>query len=96
MLLVLLARLVRTWKQALFIVQPNILHNHAANIWACDFLQVMDLFFRSLFVFFIIELKSRRVIHGGVTRSGSSPFEGTGIMAIPILTGLHHDYQRVA
>ena len=24
------------------------LHNHAANIWACDFLQVTDLFFRPL------------------------------------------------
>jgi len=39
------------------------------EIWACDFLQVTDLFFRSLFAFFIIELKSRKVIHVGVTRS---------------------------
>jgi transposase InsO family protein len=45
------------------------LHNHAAQIWACDFLQVTDLFFRPLFAFFIIELKSRRVIHVGATRS---------------------------
>jgi putative transposase len=45
------------------------LHNHAADVWACDFLQVTDLFFRSLFIFFIIELKSRKVIHVGVTRS---------------------------
>jgi putative transposase len=44
------------------------LHNHAAQIWACDFLQVTDLFFRALFAFFIIELKSRRVIHVGATR----------------------------
>ena len=44
------------------------LHNHAEQIWACDFLPVTDLFFRSLFAFFIIELKSRRVIHVGVTR----------------------------
>src|SRR5256886_17500796 len=28
------------------------LRNHAANIWACDFLQVTDLFFRPLFAFF--------------------------------------------
>lgn len=154
MLLVLLARLVRTWKQALFIVQPNtllrwhrelfrlvwkrrskaashtpkiaaetvtliremaamnrlwgaerirgellklgihvckrtiqkymrrvrspqprgqkwatFLRNHAAQVWACDFLQVTDLFFRPLFAFFIIEHKSRRVIHVVVTRS---------------------------
>jgi transposase InsO family protein len=45
------------------------LRNHAAQIWACDFLQVTDLFFRPLFAFFIIELKSRKVIHVGVTRS---------------------------
>jgi putative transposase len=45
------------------------LRNHAGEIWACDFLQVTDLFFRSLFAFFIIELRSRKVIHVGVTRS---------------------------
>jgi putative transposase len=44
------------------------LHTHAEHIWACDFLSVTDLLFRSLFAFFIIELKSRRVIHIGVTR----------------------------
>jgi putative transposase len=44
-------------------------HNHAADIWACDFLQVTDLFFRPLFAFFIVELTSRKVIHVGVTRS---------------------------
>ena len=45
------------------------LRNHAAQIWACDFLQVTDLFFRPLFAFFLIELQSRKVIHVGVTRS---------------------------
>jgi putative transposase len=45
------------------------LHNHAAEMWACDFLQLPDLFFRSLFAFFIIDLKSRKVIHMNVTRS---------------------------
>jgi transposase InsO family protein len=45
------------------------LHTHAQQIWACDFLPVTDLFFRSLFAFFIIELHSRKVIHVGVTRS---------------------------
>src|SRR6266849_6777975 len=45
------------------------LRTHASQIWACDFLQVTDLFFRPLFAFFIIELKSRKVIHVGVTRS---------------------------
>jgi len=45
------------------------LRNHTAEVWACDFLQVMDLFFRSFFAFFIIELKSRKVIRVNVTRS---------------------------
>ncbi len=45
------------------------LRNHAKYVWVCDFLQVTDLFFGSLFAFFVIELKSRKVIHLGVTRS---------------------------
>jgi putative transposase len=43
--------------------------NHACQVRACDFLPVYDLFFRPLFIFFIIELGSRRVVHFGVTRS---------------------------
>src|SRR5437588_1990894 len=45
------------------------LHNHAGQIWSCDFLQVTDLFFRPLFAFFLTELTSRKVIHVDVTRS---------------------------
>lgn len=45
------------------------LRNHAWEIWACDFLQTYDLFFRSVFVFVIIELGSRRLVHFGVTRN---------------------------
>ncbi len=51
----------QTWK--------TFLRYHAAEIWACDFLQVTDLFFRPLFAFFVIELKSRKVMHVNVTRS---------------------------
>ena len=43
------------------------LHNHAHEVWACDFLPVTDLWFRSLFAFFILELGSREVVHVGVT-----------------------------
>lgn len=43
-------------------------HNHSDQIWACDFIQVFDLLFRSLFVFVIIEIGSRRVVPVGVTR----------------------------
>lgn len=44
------------------------LRNHAPEIWACDFLPVTDLRFRPLHAFFVIALKSRRVVHVGVTR----------------------------
>ncbi len=50
------------------------LRNHAEYIWACDFLQVTDLFFRPLFAFFLIELRTRRVIHVGVTGSPTDPW----------------------
>jgi len=45
------------------------LRNHASQIWACDFLQTYDIFFRTVFVFVIIELGSRRVVHFRVTRN---------------------------
>ena len=32
--------------------------NHADEIWACDFVQTYDLFFRTIFVFFMVELGS--------------------------------------
>jgi transposase InsO family protein len=56
----------QTWK--------TFLRNHAAEVWACDFLQVTDLFFRPLFAFFIIELQSRKVIHMNITRSPTDPW----------------------
>jgi hypothetical protein len=43
------------------------LKNHAKDIWACDFLPVIDLWFRPLYLFFIIELASRRIVHFNVT-----------------------------
>lgn len=45
------------------------LKKHAKDIWACDFLPVIDIWFRSLYLFFIVELASRRIVHFGVTRS---------------------------
>jgi putative transposase len=45
------------------------LRNHAKEIWASDFLQTYDLLFRTVFVFVIIELGSRRLVHIGVTRN---------------------------
>jgi putative transposase len=47
------------------------LRNHASEIWACDFVQTYDALFRTIFVFVIIELESRRVVHFNVTRHPS-------------------------
>jgi len=52
------------------------LRTHAGQIWACDFLQVTDLFFRPLFAFFLTLLKTRKVIHVGVTRSPTDAWVG--------------------
>ena len=45
------------------------LQNHAADIWACDFLQLYDAWFRPLFAFVIIRHDSREIVHVNVTRS---------------------------
>jgi len=45
--------------------------NHMGGIWACDFLQLYDAMFRSVFAFFIIDPASREVVHFNVTRSPS-------------------------
>jgi hypothetical protein len=47
------------------------LKNHAGDIWACDFTVVYDLLFRPIFIFVILELKTRLIIHSAVTRSPS-------------------------
>jgi putative transposase len=45
------------------------LKNHAGDIWACDFTVVHDLLFRPRYVFVVIELQARRIVHTAVTRS---------------------------
>jgi putative transposase len=47
------------------------LKNHAGDIWACDFTVMYDLLFRPIFIFVILELKTRLIIHSAVTRSPS-------------------------
>ena len=51
----------QTWK--------TFLKNHAHHIWACDFTTVHDLLFRPVFIFVIIELHTRRILHTAVTYS---------------------------
>ena len=48
------------------------LANHRHQVWACDFLQIYDLWFRPIFAFFIIDHGSRKVVHVGVTREPNS------------------------
>jgi putative transposase len=70
----------RTW--------GTFLRTHGREIWACDFLQLTDLFVRPVFALVVVELGSRRVVHVGVTRSPSDAWvaqqlreatpEGTG------------------
>jgi putative transposase len=45
------------------------LKNHAKAIRACDFLPVIDVWFRPLHFYFIVELVSRRIVHFEVRRS---------------------------
>jgi putative transposase len=44
------------------------LRSHAQEIWACDFLQAYDVFFRSIFAFVFIELATRKVALAATTR----------------------------
>ncbi len=72
------------------------LRNHASQTWACDFLQLTDLFFRPVFAFFVVELGSRRVVHVGVTRSPTGAWTAQQLReATPEGTGprfLIHDH----
>jgi putative transposase len=44
------------------------LRNH--TVWACDFLQTYDIWFRPIFAFFfIVDVNTRRVVHVAVTRA---------------------------
>ena len=45
------------------------IRNHAPEIWACDFTVVHDLFFRPTYIFIIIEMHTRRILHTAVTLS---------------------------
>lgn len=47
------------------------IRNHTNDIWACDFLQLYDAWFRPIFAFFLVKHGSREVVHFNVTRSPS-------------------------
>ncbi len=45
------------------------LKNQASGIWACDFTVVYDWLFRQWYIFVVMELKTRRIVHTGVTKN---------------------------
>jgi transposase InsO family protein len=45
----------------------SFLRNH--TVWACDFLQTYDVWFRPIFAFFIVDINTKRVVHVAVTRA---------------------------
>ena len=49
----------------------NFVKNHIGDIWACDFTVVYDWLFRPRYIFVIMELKTRRIVHSAVTTSPS-------------------------
>jgi transposase InsO family protein len=59
-------RLEATWAE--------FLRRHAASILECDFLTVDTVFFKRLYVFFFIELATRRVHLAGITTNPDGPW----------------------
>jgi putative transposase len=47
------------------------LKTHGQDIWACDFVPVVTLFFQTLYAFVIVHVGSRRVVHVNVTNHPS-------------------------
>ena len=43
------------------------IRNHANEVWACDFLTQHTAFFAVAYVFVIMEVGSRRIVHDNVT-----------------------------
>ena len=44
------------------------LKNQVRNTWACDFMVVNDWLFRQWYIWVVMELKTRRIVHTGVTK----------------------------
>ncbi len=53
---------------------------HAHEIWACDFFCVQTIFFRTIYVFFIIHHASREVVHVRTTCHPTSEWTGRQIV----------------
>jgi putative transposase len=69
------------------------LKTHAKDVWSCDFIPVIDLLFRQLYIFFVVELATRRVPCGPPT-----PVEPTSgqIIAFPVVPSCASTLQPLA
>jgi putative transposase len=59
-------RKTRTWH--------TFIQNHAKEVWACDFLTQYTAFFAVAYVFVIMEVGSRRIVHANVTTNPTLPW----------------------
>jgi hypothetical protein len=83
----------------------SFLHNHASAVLACDFFLVVTATFQRLYVFVLLDVATRRVVHWNVTtgipaeptrratQTGHRLRSGHRVVADPRLGGLHHDYR---
>ncbi len=73
------------------------LKTHAKDIWACDFVPVVTLFFKTIYAFVIVHHESRRVVHLGVTEHPTDEWvtqqlrEATPFDEEPKYLICHHD-----
>lgn len=58
------------------------LKRHAADIWACDFFCVRTIFFRTLYVFFVVHHASREILHVRVTRHPTAEWASQQIVEV--------------
>jgi putative transposase len=58
------------------------LRNH--TVWACDFLQVYDVWFRPIFAFFIVDVNAKRVVQVGVTRAPRRAWTAQQLLLAPL------------
>src|SRR3989442_13325793 len=66
--------------------------NHAKAIIACDFFIAVTATFRLVYVFVIMEVGSRRILHFNATLQPTAAWT-LQQFRVPVLGGLHHEYK---
>jgi putative transposase len=66
--------------------------NH--TVWACDFLQLYDIWFHPLFALLFVDIHSREVIHVATTRAPTEQWTAPYPMLPPSLRSGEHGAQR--